>query len=174
MEIFKSQGRKFKVKNLKRMWFTKWLIHPIWLVDLLLPTWRWARKYKDFRYYHNYRSSYLKLQEVQTTHRENIVGMNTRKLFVGSDDSFYINLMQRIHLNTNVLNPMMAFWGALLNIDGAILGLSAERIRMAEIYVFTFAPKSYTGGYPLTWNSLSWSGLTQLLASVHVSGGFLP
>ena len=73
------------------------------------------------------------MQEVQTTHRENIVGMNTRKLFVGSDDSFYINLMQRIHLNTNVLNPMMAFLGALLSIDGAILGLSAERIRMAEI-----------------------------------------
>ena len=98
------------------------LIPPICLVDLLLPTWRWAWKYKDFRYYHNSRSSCLKLQEVQTTHRENIVGMNTRKLFVGSDDSFYINLMQRIHLNTNVLNPMMAFWGALLNIDGAILG----------------------------------------------------
>ena len=97
MEFFKSQGRKFEVKNLKRMWFTKWLIHPICLVDLLLPTWRWARKYKDFRYYHNSRSSCLKLQEVQTTHRENIVGMNTRKLFVGSDDGFYINLMQRIH-----------------------------------------------------------------------------
>ena len=51
----------------------------------------------------------VKLQEVQTTHWVNIVGMNTRKLFVRSDDGFYKNLMQIIHLNTNVLNPVMDF-----------------------------------------------------------------